>query len=93
MTLARQFISSEISEQFPNCWRLEIKYSYYNLYTFVETFMLSSLNSAKNKLIIERCGDRIRIVNQENSNVILVDESVAPNTPVRDHILPEIRRD
>lgn len=84
MTLARQFISADISEQFPSCWRLSIKYSYYGLYTFIETFMFSSLANAKNKLILERCGDRIRIVNKDNVNIILFDESttVSSGTPI-----------
>jgi hypothetical protein len=79
MPLARRFIKADIAEQFINCWKLKITYSYYSLYTFEEIFMCSSLKSAKDKLVIERCGDCLRITNNNNLNHALLDESESPS--------------
>ena len=53
------FISSKIEKINETSYKLTIKYSYFGLYYYDEVFVYSSLDEARNKLLDERCYDKL----------------------------------
>lgn len=70
MTLDKRFISATIS-QLANgqAWELRINYSYYGLYEYDEVHVYQSLDDAKNRLLIERTGGRIVVLDKDKRQV------------------------
>jgi hypothetical protein len=69
MGMDRQFVSAAVLEQLPGVWSINITYSYYSLYGFTESFIESSLERALHKLLTERCGNRLRVIDKDGLNV------------------------
>lgn len=67
--LDKQFVSSEITERLPDVWQIKVVYSYYGLYNFEQVFIEASLDKALHRLLVERCGNRLRVVNQAGVNL------------------------
>ena len=64
--LDRRYESAEIRQVADQTWVLKIMYSYYSLFSFTETFVVNSLQDAKDKLILERTHGKLVIVNLDN---------------------------
>ena len=61
--LERRYINAEIRKFANETLILKIHYSYYSLFNFTETFILKTLEEAKDKLIEERTSGNLIIVN------------------------------
>ena len=57
-----QFINAIIEEIEENIFRMEVFYSWYNLYNYSDVYVFSSLEKAKDKLLEIRTRDRLSIV-------------------------------
>ena len=60
--LDRRYIKSKIYQKSETTWVLKIEYSYYSIFNFVETFICSTLEESKDKLIEERTHGNLIIV-------------------------------
>jgi hypothetical protein len=67
--LDRQFVSAVVIEKMPGVWSVTITYSYYGLYTFVESNISSSSSEALMWLLKQRCEGRLAVVNVDGVNV------------------------
>ena len=72
--LEKQFIESSI-RQIGGSYKLEIVYKYYGLYLYTDVFCYKTLNEAKDKLILERCHQRIKIYDEKNN---IIDITTGP---------------
>ena len=70
--LDKRFICASIKEITPQCFKLTVKYNYYNLYEFSDVFVYKTLAEAKDKLIVERCDNKIEIINSKGDIVPIV---------------------
>jgi len=55
MPLDRRFVRATITELAPTTFKLEITYSWYNLYEYTTTFVFPTLNDCICRLCVERC--------------------------------------
>jgi hypothetical protein len=69
MALDRRFVRARIVETAANVWVVEVVFSYYGMYEFTETKVLSSMNLAIQHLLKVRCGDRLVITNVAKTNI------------------------
>ena len=67
MPLDRRYTNSEIRQVANETWVLKIFYSYYSLFNFTETFILKTLEEAKDKLIEQRTSGNLIIVNLDQT--------------------------
>ena len=76
MPLDKRFIKAEITTYNPDTHKLVITYSFYNLYTYTETFIYKTQNECLLKLAVERCKSgiiQIRDINGELQSVAVGD--------------------
>ena len=68
--LDRKYVSSQILElKNGACWILTIRYSYYSLYEYTDTFVLKNMEDAIRKLAFERTHDKLMIKDKNNVEV------------------------
>ena len=60
MTLDRRFQRAKITK-IGTAFELRVTYSYYSLYEYEEVSVHTSLQQAKDRLLIERCGSNLII--------------------------------
>ena len=70
--LEKRFICASIKEITPQCFKLTIKYDYYGLYEFDNVFVYKTLVEAKDRLIVERCNNKIEIINSKGETTSIV---------------------
>ena len=88
MPMDKQFISSDVCETLPGVWSIKITYSYYGLYNFEVCFIESSLERALHRLLTERCGNRLRVINKAGVNIDI--STVGPQSqPTKTKIEPK----
>ena len=62
-------MSSSITQIGPGIYRLEVKYSYLIFFTHVDTYLLSSLRLAKEKLFTLRCRGMLTVSTTDNEEL------------------------
>lgn len=71
MPLDAKFIKAEITGVSANAWKLSIHYNYYGLYTYTDVFVYDTQQKAKDRLILERCQNKIKIIDNTGNNITL----------------------
>jgi hypothetical protein len=71
--MSARYISCTFSESLPNVWRCTITYSYYSLFTYEETKVFHSLDSAIKWALVKRCGDTLTVKNRAGYVINLLD--------------------
>jgi hypothetical protein len=70
MPLDRRFVKASITELLPAVWQVEVVFSYFSIYEFVETHVENNMIGAIRWLLKKRCGDdKLRITNAEGLNI------------------------
>lgn len=71
MPLDSKFLSASIVGVSANAFKLSIDYSYYNLYNYSNVYVYDTLQKCKDKLIIERTLNKIKITDHNGVNIEL----------------------
>ena len=71
MVLEKRFISATIDGVSANAWKLTLTYTYYSLYTYSDVFVYDSLQKCKDRLVLERCNNKIEIKDPSNAIIKL----------------------
>lgn len=69
MPLESRFQKAEINMISNTAYKLTIWYSFYNIYNYTEVFVYPTLDEAKHKLILERCHNEIKILDEKNQEI------------------------
>jgi hypothetical protein len=69
MPLESRFQKAEINMISNTAYKLTIWYSFYNIYNYTDVFVYPTLDEAKHKLILERCHNEIKILDEKNQEI------------------------